>query len=170
MLSGIAGPRSPVMNWAIRPNFHCTEDVEAKALFCRGLSPQEAAERRHIFGDVVRYRGGRQWFVSGRSLCEWLSRSPTTQEFVGYFKSLPIPDESFFQSLIEQAPGVERDAVAPTNLRLRNGDPIWLSDATIEEVESSSAFFARKLQWSDSAALRRVIERRVQSDVDQPVG
>ena len=162
MLSSFTGTRSPVMNWTIRPNFFCCEDVDAKALYCRGLSRHEAEDRRRIFGDVVRYRGGRQWFVFGRSLCEWLRRSATTQEFVGYFSSILIPDESFFQSLIEHAPAAEMEAVSPTNLRLRAGDPIWLSDATIEEVEGSTAFFARKLQWSESAALRRVIERRVQ--------
>ena len=55
MLSSFAGARSPVMNWTIRPNFHCYEDVQAKALYCRGLSRHEAEDRRRIFGDVVRY-------------------------------------------------------------------------------------------------------------------
>ena len=164
MLDRFAGAQSPVMNWTIRPNVHCVENVEEKALYCRGLSRDEAEDRRRIFSEVVRYRAGRQWFVFGRSLCEWLIGSPTTRAFAGYFSTLLIPDESFFQSLIEQAPAIERNAIAPTNLRLREGDPVWLSDATIDEVEGSSAFFARKLQWSESAALRRVIERRVRSE------
>lgn len=161
---------SPIMNWTRRPAVHVTENILLKGIFCRSLSDQERLTRAALFSDLIpRYRGGRQWFVFSREMCEWIASSDETIKLIDLLRDTLIPDEAFFQTLVEAAPAPLRKRVFSNNLRFSNGDPIQLTDDALPHVKASKALFARKLTWHASEKMRAFLQERQQSADAVPV-
>lgn len=161
---------SPIMNWTRRPAVHVTENILRKRIFCRSLSDQERQTRMALFSDFVpRYRGGRQWFIFSREMCEWIAGSGETVKLIDILRDTLIPDEAFFQTLVEAAPASLRKRVFPNNLRFSSGDPIQLTDDALPHVKVSKALFARKLTWHASDEMRAFLQERQQGVETVPI-
>ncbi|MBX6376408.1 MAG: hypothetical protein IRZ13_19545 [Acetobacteraceae bacterium] len=153
--------RSPVMRWYRRPAVYAEENILERRLRLRWLTPQELTVRRALFERHLRsYRGGRQWFVFSRPLCEWIADSERTALLAELLRNTLIPDEAFFQTLLEFAPAALKARIHPNNLRFRNGDPIQLTDDALPFVRDSDALFARKFTMWRSERIRALFAER----------
>jgi hypothetical protein len=154
--------RSPIMRWYRRPAVYAEENTLERQLHLRWLTPREAEVRRALFArHFQRYRGGRQWFVFSRPLCEWIAGADRTVLVAELLRNTLIPDEAFFQTLLEFAPEALKARIHPDNLRYKGGDPIELTDDALPFVRESSALFARKFTLRNSENIRAFFQDRV---------
>jgi hypothetical protein len=152
---------SPIMRWYLRPTFYASENILTKKLHCRFLSPRELEARKQLFTERARFRAGRQWFILSRALCRWIVGSGHTTEQFDISRNIIIPDESFFQTLLEYAPAEERAATLDNNYRYKQGDPVQLTDDVLPFLEKSDALFARKLTIVGSDLVRSFLDERI---------
>ncbi len=95
---------------------------------------------------------GSQWWCLTRKTLLRILKDPRRQELEGYFKSLWIPDEAYFQTLAR----MHSDRVEGRSLTLSKfdyqGRPYTFYDDHLELLRRSDCFFARKI-WPQADRL-----------------
>jgi hypothetical protein len=136
--------QSPIVRPEERISVHVYEDIGRKVLHVRPLFPLEQEARRKFF-ERYPFHFGRQWMILDRAICEWLCNSDVVAQTYECLKSVLIPDECFFQTLLTSSE-VHADSVSfNDNLRYKSGGPDDLVDDDLIHLRSSEALFARKL-------------------------
>ena len=102
------------------------------------------------FARSFRCHVGSQWFTGNRTTARRLmAPSPTEQKLQRYYRSRVVPDESYFQSVLCNAPGL---GIVNRTFRYALWDgahPVDLTSGDFQRVVGSGAHFARKFREND---------------------
>lgn len=135
---------SPIMRLELRASFFCYEG-EGRTVTCRPLYTHEREARARLFRKAPA-RFGPYFCVLSRPSCWWLTHSDIALDCSQIIRSYLFPEESLFQSaLLADGSGIESGAILNRNLHAGGGRPISVTDADLDSLMSSDAFFARKL-------------------------
>jgi len=121
-----------------------SEDFHRKVLHMRPLYSVEKEARADFLAENP-FRFGRQWMVIDRTMCARICESPITRRVFEFLKTVMIPDECFFQTLLNRPDLSESSILRSDNLRFKLGGPHDLHDGDLDELVDSKALFARKL-------------------------
>jgi hypothetical protein len=143
---------SPITRPGDRHGIHVYEDFGGKTLHIRPLFHMEQTARR-IFFDKRPYHFGRQWIVMERKLCEFICADDSAAEIFEHLKTVMVPDECFFQTLLSSITSKFFGIVHDNNFRYHYGTPYNLTDKDLSSLISSNAFFARKLSDNDNGEI-----------------
>jgi hypothetical protein len=102
--------------------------------------------------------GSQWWTLSWRTCATLLDYLDAHPEVVRFFRTVWIPDECFFQSLVPHVrPAAERPGHNLTFYQFTNqGKPVVFHDDHADLLKSLPSFFARKIS-PDAMALRRTL-------------
>jgi hypothetical protein len=107
------------------------------------------------------YGGSAFWALTGEAAKYVLAFTRSQRSFVRYFHHVAFPDESFFQTILLNAPlaaQVVSDSLRYTDWSTTGSSPKTISQADIDRVLASRKLFARKF---DDAAMLDAIDDRV---------
>ena len=117
--------------------------------------------------------GGSMWWCLTRDCVVYLDHFVRNNaSYTRYFRTVFIPDESFFQSILSNSPFSDR--IANDDLRYAdwlNPNPLYprtLETGDFEKVMSSPKLFARKFD-ARSQELLKLIDREVETSPDGPL-
>ena len=108
--------------------------------------------------------GGSQWWCLSREALEHLSGYlDNNPKVVRFFKNVPLPDETIFQTLLHNSPFrhaiisddlhyIDRDRPNPTSPRV-------LDETDIDRLRGSPKLFARKFDMARGAGVLDLIDR-----------
>jgi hypothetical protein len=102
------------------------------------------ARARAAFFAKFPYRIGRIWVCLHREIVEHILESPDALYVHEILKGTFVPDEAFFQTLLFSENSVFKPYLVPFNMHHRLGEPVDITDAHLDELKRSRAFFARK--------------------------
>lgn len=137
---------------------HCTETD--KFMLLRGLTPPELRDRQQ-FWTVHPHLIGRQWVVLHRSVVDWLVESPQTAAVATQLAQTLLPDESFFQTALSQAPAPLRAGIGTThNLRGKLGANSAGTPDALRQSRAEGALLARKAK-GHLPTLHAMVEREL---------
>jgi hypothetical protein len=122
---------------------------------------------RTPFGQDFQCYVGSTWFAVNRhGLQTLVDFAATRPDVTRYYARTILPDESYFQSILMNAPGVK---VATPNLshirfdHVTSAHPATMTIADLGEIEASGVFFTRKVDGSD-VALLAALDARISAD------
>ncbi len=113
------------------------------------------------FNDGFRCFAGSQWFAANRNCIDAIERFERDErKRAAFFRGARIPDESYFQCILANAPGIR---IRPTNFRYiewppKARNPKTLRAADIASIVASGAHFARKVDPSVDGELLRLLD------------
>ncbi len=116
--------------------------------------------QRHFPWWDTRWLMGSQWFMLSRACCDYLVHEPRVRELFRFFRHSAIPDESFFQTVLNHSPlagslcNDNKRAVLTTG-----GGVIRMAD--YDRLMASAAFFARKFDPAVDAAIIAKLEAQL---------
>ena len=123
-----------------------------RRLFDRFVAFQQAVGyRRSIPNELVPHMGS-QWWCLTRQTLEAIQNDPRRAEYDRYFKSVWIPDESYYQTLARRhARRIESRSLTLSKFDYQ-GKPHIFFDDHAELLARSNCFVARKI-WRDAEGL-----------------
>ncbi|MGE0714285.1 MAG: beta-1,6-N-acetylglucosaminyltransferase [Alphaproteobacteria bacterium] len=143
-----------------RASLFVSEDFARKQLHLRPLGRAERTMRARFFA-ATPFRFGRLWQVASRELCTYAVGDDAAYRLLGTLGTCFIPEESFFQMLVADAPADRVGTTVSDNLRYRRGAPHVLHDGLLPALRSDPALFARKLEFGRCAAIDRWIDEEI---------
>ena len=143
----------PVTEPALRLAFFVSEAQGGRSLSCRPLYPFEAASRAR-FSARHGFRFGRQWVVLHRDACDYLLNSEQAQNVYHVIRDAFIPDELFFQTAMgDRGLPSGTFGIKADNKRFFLGEPVRVTDRSLEAIKASKCWFARKIVVEEAAGL-----------------
>jgi Core-2/I-Branching enzyme len=139
-------PFNPMSSIELRRTLACTECCSEtdKFMQLRALTAPELRDRQQFWSRHP-YVIGRQWVVLHRSVVEWLVESPQAAEVATLLSQTFLPDETFFQTALTQAPQTLRAGIGTRhNLRGQLGASGAGSPEALRQARADGALFARK--------------------------
>ncbi|MBQ0957335.1 hypothetical protein KAK06_00055 [Ideonella sp. 4Y11] len=152
-------PFNPMSRIELRRTLACTECCTEtdKFLQLRALTSPELRDRQR-FWTTHPYVIGRQWVVLHRSVVEWLVESPQAAAVATLLSQTFLPDETFFQTALSQAPEALKAGIGTRhNLRGQLGANGAGAPPALRQAHAEGALFARKAK-GDLAALHAMVE------------
>lgn len=152
-------PFNPMSTIELRRTLACTECCSEtdKFMQLRALTAPELRDRQQ-FWTRHPWVIGRQWVVLHRSVVDWLVESPAVAEMATLLAQTFLPDETFFQTALAQAPASLREGIGTKdNLRGKLGTHGAGAPPALRQAHAEGALFARKAK-GDLAALHAMVE------------
>ena len=126
-----------------------------RRLFDLWVETQRLVRRRRTLPKGLEPHMGSQWWCLTRSTLEQILEDPRREELERYFRSVWIPDESYFQSLVRlYGTKVESRSLTLSKFDFQ-GKPHVFYDDHLALLRQSASFFARKT-WPGANRLYRV--------------
>ena len=123
-----------------------------RLLFDAWVSIQRKLGRERPLPKNLKPHLGSQWWCLTRRTIEKVFSDPDREEFDRYFRSVWIPDESYFQSLVRYyGTQVESRSLTLSKFDFQ-GRSHYFYDDHLKLLQQSPAFFARKI-WPNSERL-----------------
>lgn len=131
-----------------------------RRLFDLWVDLQRLVGRQRKLPDGLTPHMGSQWWCLTRETLERVSSDPRRAELERYFKSVWIPDESYFQSLVRlYGTKVESRSLTLSKFDFQ-GKPHVFYDDHLALLRQSSLFFARKIWPGANRLYRAFLEGR----------
>ena len=137
----------------------------------RVLRLPEALGRRFLpFTPQFQCHAGSQWFTVSRRAAEYIANFPQTPAgaaLVRHYRDLRITDESFFQTIVCNAPALKVSYFNHLYMdwsehwAKRTGHPKRLTLADLDALEASPTHFARKIDIDTDAALLDALDQLI---------
>jgi hypothetical protein len=135
-------------------------------MFDRFVRLQQLVKYRRSIPDGLVPHMGSQWWCLTRQTLDAILRDPNRQAYDAYFKSVWIPDESYYQSLVRlHARKVESRSLTLAKFDYQ-GKPHIFFDDHIELLQRSDCFVARKI-WQNASLLYDAFPRPVAADLQK---
>lgn len=145
---------------------HWWNERRRRGLFYASLAVQKALRLRRSPPAGLRVQIGSQWWVLRReTIARILSVCADRPEIVRFFRTVWIPDECFFQTMVAHlVPAAEIENRSPTFVRFTDyGLPVQFHDDQAELLLRERALFARKIS-PRAVRLRATLWDRFASD------
>lgn len=141
--------------------YHPVSWKRRRRWFDMSVAVQRRVGVRRSLPPGIAPRLGRQWWCLRAATLVRILEDPRLPTWERFFRSVWIPDESFFQSLVVSLlPNATRDARGLTLTRFDpSGNPLVLHDDHIGALAMADHFFARKID-PDANGLRDWAYRR----------
>lgn len=146
---------NPLFRWRARASVHVTDMAFKKKLITRRLFPWEARRRSKELRTRLLH-GGRAWYTLARSAVEDMFGDTLLDDILHQLENYLCPDELFLQTYLMHSSRFAPEQINHNNQRFRRGDAVNITDAMADEVFSSGAYFARKVNLASCA---RIAER-----------
>jgi hypothetical protein len=171
-------PLARIAEYRIRRSSPAPWRLVQRILLEWGVLPR-MRDHRASFGDLAPF-GGSSWWALSRAACErimaFVERNPA---FVRFFHNTFCPDESFFQTILNNSPGIQTKIarsvtfadwsagganpafMSEKHLELFGTGPFIISDAV---YGSGEMLFARKFRDGDAQLVEKLERQRHGSD------
>lgn len=149
---------SPVLDYETRASLHASERLPGTVI-CRPLYKNESVAREEFFRKHPLYLG-RLWFCLCRETADWVARSSFSTNAFEIMRSTFIPEEAFLQTVLRSESSARpQSAIGPADeFWFQSGGPSQIGDAMLDELRTSGASFARKLNVEASPRIAAFIE------------
>jgi hypothetical protein len=151
---------NPIMNFRMRPLFHCY-DVQGEKTFVLRRPTRWEMERRRGFIETFGHTAGRSWYVLGRRLVSAFVEDKFSSHIMAFLENIICCDEMLMQTWVENMREKLSLRIDHYNLRFKQGAPEYIADHLFDELMSPKDFFARKIVMAQSVRLRQALAEKL---------